>query len=734
MTLSHSRPACRKCAVHSLLAGLLVTLVTVAASAQQAPRSDGVLQEVAAFAWLGSWQALRSPSVPAPPDTGTAGGNLESVFEVKWTRTEDILRVRVTRTSEEWCGRLGVQLRVSPDVSALTYAHHDLPVKVPLSNVRPGPAFWLWTVGVPRWVVAHAPGAMACVLLQTDTHHGFFVNRQKEGGTTAQLCLDAGSVGDSAELALRLMPGANPEAMQAAAHRHYAIRPDPVVDRQAADALRAGGFVRADAAGVGFETAAGEPFYAVGQNQAHIITLSRAEQEDALKQAAAAGMTAIRILLPDWCYRPVPGVYNDGAFERLRECIDRCAAHGLRVIVCLEYGAHGYQYNAAIHLSRSPGDLYLMPQALAWYRQMVDRVVRPLRDDPAILAWDVTNEPDIAPDSTSPVLRGVFIDWLQGEYRTLEALRAQWGPETPDAFADVVVPDKDAYSNQSTPAARDFFRFAGHAVADAMIARARIIKGIDPNHMVTISHWNPRLLRGHEGAELFDFWAPHTYDLWVNGPAISHHVLYLVAGQRDALPDRRRPVVIEEFGLSKGSKYPDEMRSEHIAQFLGAGKRWGAGGVMHWWEMSRGMYDTYRDSRPYAAAPPEDAPTLAVYLPERQEWQAMLYPRYMTRRLWAKAMASAAEAGWRLRLLWDAQHVTDCAALLVLDDAPSSAEEAIAQALGKTVVLLPGVEPPAESLPTAVALPADWDRQVRWWAALKESAGQAPKGPEKPGR
>ncbi|NCO42732.1 MAG: hypothetical protein COZ06_00415 [Armatimonadetes bacterium CG_4_10_14_3_um_filter_66_18] len=676
---------------------------------------------VGVFAWLGSWQKLEAPSVPAPAGDGTVDGSLGGVFDVQWTREGGALELAVKRKRDDWCGRLAVDFALSGDVAALHYGVRELPVRVPVAAVKPGAVVSTWETGAPRWVLAEAAKAAEGVLFETRNHHGFFVSRAKDNTFHLHACLDSGAAGGTVRMAFRLLPGTAADSLARLSAEQSGGKSVTTPDTEAAARLRATGIVKADASGWAFADAAGKPFYAIGLNQAHLPTMGAAEQDDILARAAAAGMTVVRLLIPDWCYRPLPAAWNDEALRRLHDTIDRCAAYGLRALICLEYSAHGYQYNCSVHLSPSPGDLYLMPEPLRWYEEIVGRLVTPLRDDPAVFAWDVSNEPMIEPDPASPFLPAAFQAWLKERYGTLDALRNAW--EQPDltALADAPVPSKQDWEQQKTPPARDCFAFAGDAVAKSMIARGKLVKAADPNHLVTISHGNPRQLRGHEGAELFDFWAPHTYDLWVNGPVISHHVLYLIDTLRNALPDRPRPVVIEEFGINEGPKYPDAMRAEHLRQFLEAGKRWGAAGIMHWWEMSPAMFAEYAAAQPYQLQPRPAKPTVAAYLPPSQEWKTMHYPAYMTRRLWGQCLHAAAQAGWNTEYVSAPQEAAGCDAVLVLADELQPEEVEVVRSMGLPVFLPPGTGAAAEQLPEATGLPQTGDEQVSAWRARKDS-------------
>ncbi|MBI2301137.1 MAG: hypothetical protein HYU66_19680 [Armatimonadetes bacterium] len=378
--------------------------------------------------------------------------------------------------------------------------------------------------------------------------------------------------------------------------------------------------------------------------------------------------------------------------QRLRDTITRAASHGIRTILCLEYGSAGYQYHASRHVGVTEKDVFASSEALRIYPDLVRGVVEPLRGDPAVLGWTVTNEP-VSYLGPSPAKLAGWRSWLKAH-----------------ALAEDTPPPTEAeWKAQSTPAASAFLDFDLAVTADALIARARLIKAADRSHLISISDTLGRALRGHAGAELFDFWAPHTYDLWLNGPPIDRHVAFLVALHRDTLPDRPRPVMIEEFGIQEKPEYPEAMRAEHIRQFVAAGQRHGLAGLMHWWEMTGAQFEAF--GAKYHTEPEPPGPVLAAWLPRSQEWNLLFYDRYMTRRGWDAALATAAEAGLRIRVVSEPSEARGAAAMLVLGDALPAAEAQTLPAAGCPVCLLPSATP----LPDATVLPQDPAAQSELW-------------------
>lgn len=652
-------------------------------------------------------QELALPFTANGPNQGE--GMLGTTYQLTWTRQGTHYHVRLTRQDEAVYWRLAVEVQFAREVDYLTLGYGDLPVPLSLqANRKSGQFYWFWENGRPNWLQSQGGGEPVAIVPEAATHHGFFLLRNPDGSHGAQFALDAWKPGDSVEWAFRVEWGT-----EATNLGRQDISPPParLEDGPAEEVARSNplgsGFIRVNAEGTGFQTSDGQPWQAMGRNQWVLPTLPPAEQERILRGMAAAGMTVTRCGLMDCLYRPLPGVWNEEALQRLRETVDRCAAHGIRVIICLEMSAAGYQYSTSTHLSPAWSDLYLHPETVEWYRETVRRVVAPLRHHPGILAWNITNEPAMEPSPNSTLQTTQFRAWLRQRYGTIEALRQFW--QTPDlpAFEAVALPTAIDCEQQHTPAARDYFTWSNAALAEGLIARARIVREADPNHLITISHGNPRLLRGHAGAEVFDFWAPHTYDLWANGPIISDHVLLLRASLEHALPDRRRPVIIEEFGISEDPQFAAAMRSEHIRQFREAVGRWGLAGLMHWWEMTPAMEAVYTESPTAPWQPPVAAQHLAVYLPPSQEWQLMVYNVYMTRRLWGKALTWAVGQGYEPRFIGERAEANGCSRVLVLGDKMTEAEIEFIRNLGLPVWLLPGGEGLLTAFPGADIAPLE---------------------------
>lgn len=594
-------------------------LAALALAAGHAPRLS-----VAAYA------VGRSPdriALPAEARPGAAGeAMLGSTYRVRWSRSPIGWRIEATRTDEGKYWRLALEASYPASTTALTLTDQTLPVRIPLAAVaRKGQAYWTWTPGAPNRLAAESPTGLSAIIPTTRSHHGFWVVGEADGTFTAQFGLDAWTVGAAASIALEL--SSKPPSLPS--------RPDPPAGRSTLH-----GLLKVDPSGAGFIDGAGRPWFMAGRNQHDFVAMSPAAQVAFLRAMRSARMNTLRILVQDTLFRPLPGVWNADAIRRLRPALDRCAAHGIRASICLELSGCGYQYSVASHLSPAWSDLYLHPEARRAYADLVRRIVRPLRNHPAVASWGVTNEPDIVPDPASVIQAQAFRAWVE----------ARRGPGAP-----AQIPTVAEHEAQSTQAARDFREWSTAALADALIDRAQAVRAADPAHLITLSAWDPRLFADRAAARVFDYWSPHTYDLWLNGPLIERHVYGLLYGQRRALSDHPRPVVIEEFGMSEAPERPEALRAEHVRQFVAAARRLGLAGILHWWDMSPALL---RACEPPALAHPAPTPgrPLAVWLPPSHYAALVVYGRYMDRRRWEDRLWAVREAGF------EPQFVTTCAA------------------------------------------------------------------------
>ncbi|XP_015688746.2 putative mannan endo-1,4-beta-mannosidase 9 [Oryza brachyantha] len=304
-----------------------------------------------------------------------------------------------------------------------------------------------------------------------------------------------------------------------------------------ADAAAARPFARTS--GTRF-TVGGRPFYSNGFNaywlmyMASDATADRSKAADVLRQAARLRATLVRTwAFSDGGYRPLqksPGVYNESMFMGLDFVIAEANKRGLYLILSLVNNWDGFggkkQYvqwaRDQGHYLGSDDQFFTSEVTKQFYKNHVKAVLTRVnkitgvayKDEPAIFAWELMNEPRCQSD-------------LSG--KTLQA----WITE-----------------------------MAGY------------VKSVDPNHMVEIGlegfygesmhkNLNPGYTVGTDFiannlVPAVDFATIHSYpDQWVAGASSDEQVAFmrrwLASHIQDAAAVLRKPLLVTEFGWSARS-------------------------------------------------------------------------------------------------------------------------------------------------------------------------------------
>ena len=233
----------------------------------------------------------------------------------------------------------------------------------------------------------------------------------------------------------------------------------------------------------------GEPFVAVGLNYfgPHVGWAPRLWQQfdaaDVRKHLTLArdqGFNTIRVFLTLESFHQRPGeVYAEGV-ARFRELLEICRELGIRVI------PSGPDHWEGVPDWRKGKDPFADEEVLRADEQWWEAFTALFRDDPAILAWDLLNEPAIRWDS--PVMQRKWNQWLQNKYGTLEKI-AQAHRRTPQQLGTL----GEIAAPAAVPAADDpqlyDYQLFRESIADAWTQRlvAAVRRG-DPRHLVTIGH------------------------------------------------------------------------------------------------------------------------------------------------------------------------------------------------------------------------------------------------------
>ncbi|HDQ25369.1 MAG TPA: hypothetical protein ENN43_01315 [bacterium] len=242
-------------------------------------------------------------------------------------------------------------------------------------------------------------------------------------------------------------------------------------------------------------------------------------------------------------FRIGPDYFNEAAYKEFDYVMDSAARHGTRVIIHFSdnweyYGGAKVYAQWAGHENKNM--LWTDPKANEYYRQTIKKFItrkntvngKLYRDDPAIFAWDLMNEPRNENDPTGEVLN-------------------KWIEETAD-----------------------------------------YIKSLDPNHMVTTgsegyylgedgTHYSGSDFIGGHKPKSIDFCTYHIYPTYEhNSYAFSTVKWLLDRWISDAHNKVGKPVVMEEYGIA--SNNPAYPKAKWINDMTGYFFEKGGNGVNYW--------------------------------------------------------------------------------------------------------------------------------------------------------
>lgn len=146
------------------------------------------------------------------------------------------------------------------------------------------------------------------------------------------------------------------------------------------------------------------------------------------------------------------------------------------------------------------------------------------RGEPAILAWDLLNEPQMPwhLDSWEPQWNA----WLRSKYKDQEGLKAAWGEELRDAETlGSVQPAKDV-AEKDNPRLYDWQLFREH-LADQWVQRqVRVLREVDPTHLITVGYiqWSFPVIRPGE-PHIYSAFNPHRQAQWLDFISIHFYPL-----------------------------------------------------------------------------------------------------------------------------------------------------------------------------------------------------------------
>src|SRR5205814_1369144 len=109
---------------------------------------------------------------------------------------------------------------------------------------------------------------------------------------------------------------------------------------------------------------------------------------------------------------------------------------------------------------------------------------RRFKDEPAILAWDLMNEPTIGWDT--PAMRAKWNDWLKQRYSAIEKVASAWQApaEQIGSFGDIAPPPPAPAPGNAK--LLDFQYFREHIAIEWTRRMATAIRTHDKRHLLTI--------------------------------------------------------------------------------------------------------------------------------------------------------------------------------------------------------------------------------------------------------
>ncbi|MHC4443845.1 MAG: cellulase family glycosylhydrolase [Planctomycetota bacterium] len=271
------------------------------------------------------------------------------------------------------------------------------------------------------------------------------------------------------------------------------------------------------------------------------------------------GFNTIRVFLTLESFHRKPGQVQPEGEEKFRKLLAMCRNLGIYVIPS---GPDHWEGRPSWRGKNAYADESVLRADEKWWQEFAAK----FRDEPAILAWDLKNEPHI-PWSDTAHMSAKWNQWLQQQYSSTEEIAHTWqlNPEQVGQLGKIEIPtDKPALNH---PRLYDYQRFREY-LADRWTQRmVAAIRRSDPNHMVTIGHIqyaipvdlpSPKVYAGFNvkaNARYLDFVTIHFYPLARPKPCdspqgMAANTLYLETLLY--LCSAGKPVMLGEFGWYGG--------------------------------------------------------------------------------------------------------------------------------------------------------------------------------------
>jgi len=277
-----------------------------------------------------------------------------------------------------------------------------------------------------------------------------------------------------------------------------------------------------------------------------------------LEVMSRLGVNCARVFLTAATFQPDVNEVSEAALKKLDTLIAMARRSGIRLIL-----------TGPDHWEGSPSywkpDRFAGEQALKALENFWQVLGRRYRGEPAILAWDLLNEPHLP--WLVETWRPKWNAWLEAKYGNREALQTAWagvlGEKEP--WGNVAVPENKA--DRGNPRLLDWQLFREHLADEWVRRQVKAIHQTDRTHMVTVGYiqWSYPLVRtGHPSLysafnprrqiQWLDFVCVHFYPLlgrpFESQTAWDKNLFYLQSVL--AYCHLGKPVVLGEYGWYGG--------------------------------------------------------------------------------------------------------------------------------------------------------------------------------------
>ena len=337
-----------------------------------------------------------------------------------------------------------------------------------------------------------------------------------------------------------------------------------------------------------------KPFVPVGVS--YHFTYHRDSWDDDLQAMRDLGLNTVRI---DLGWRDVepffPGIY---LFSALDDFLDRASKYGLYVVPVFShttrdfntpiwYWPSFFEWNSMDQNGRPPlEDLpsFNQPEYRRGLRNYIEKTVEHIRNHPALLAYQVLNEPRYDMDRLldyNPHSIEAFRGWLKGRYGAVERLNCAWS--TNYGSFDEAQPWRDDGSGQPLEGPEytqwsDWREFRYENLADFTGEIAKAIKEQDPRHPIIVAEmawwwWGEQPYTGVSPLHIYRDADIVGYDLY---PDSLEDAAYFLFTSDMLIRYWDKPVWVMELNSKDG-----DPSGEQIQKFVGMALEGGASGVFY---------------------------------------------------------------------------------------------------------------------------------------------------------